>query len=292
MSTQRNSAATPAKPEFSQDEPQCLCGSCEYDSVREGQFGFFPVDGSPVPFRVVACRNCHLRRTAPRPGKHIAFIAAGAVDQHSEQEEGEMIVATSRYRLQKILSRFGGPPQAVLEIGCSTGPLVELLEQAGTANSVGVELHAPAVAGALRRGRRVLGQSLEACAFQDGSFDLVQAHHVLEHVPDLHSLLDEVLRLLKPGGRCFFTVPCHDTPLARSDDWSGWFPQEHFWHFTQDTLLPVLAQHGLGRFRTSRPMLTDFVVPDRLTDVPKKLARSLVREIGWGDTLEVWAEKL
>jgi SAM-dependent methyltransferase len=157
---------------------------------------------------------------------------------------------------------------------------------------VGVELHAPAVAGALRRGRRVFGQSLEACAFADGSFDLVHAHHVLEHVPDLHSMLDEVHRLLRPGGRCFFTVPSHDTPLARGDDWSGWFPQEHFWHFTRDTLLPVLTQHGLGRFHTSRPMLTDFVAARGWAEVPKTLARSLVREIGWGDTLEVWAEKI
>lgn len=271
--------------------PKCLCSSTEFSTLREGSFGFFPVEGRPVPFKVLTCRRCGLCVTSPPPGRHIAFLSTQQ-RTHIEQDEGEMLLDTSRYRLAKILSKLSGPPRAALEIGCSTGPLVEMLSKAGAVESVGVELHQPAVNGALRRGRNVRGQSLHDCQFQDAHFDLIQAHHVLEHVPDLHGLLAELTRVLQPGGLCYFTVPCHATLLARSDDWSGWFPQEHFWHFTRETLLPILTSHGLIPCGTSRPMLTDFVIQPSVAGAAKRLARAAVRELGWGDTLEVWARRL
>ena len=273
------------------DAPRCLCGSRDFSLVRTGSFNFFPVDGKPVPFSVLTCRQCHLCVTSPRPGKHIAFLSDDSKRERPVETDSDMLAATSRYRLAKILSRVG-QPETVLEIGCSTGALVEMLSQAGVSQSVGVELHAPAVAGALARGRHVLGKSLQECAFPSDHFDFVHAHHVLEHVPDLHDLLREVRRVLRPGGACYFTVPCFASPLARDDDWSGWFPQEHFWHFERDTLLPILAQHGFGQFRTARPMLTDHSSASSVLGLAKKLARSMVRELQLGDSLEVWGVRI
>jgi SAM-dependent methyltransferase len=273
------------------ESPRCLCGTTDFGLVREGSFGFFPLDGKPVPFRVLSCLSCGLRVTDPRPGQHIAFKAAAHSSEEETMDDSPMLLGTSRYRLAKILERCGVPGSA-LEIGCSTGPLVEMLSQAGVAFSVGVELHRPAVEGALRRGRNVRGTSLQDCSFTDGQFDLVQAHHVLEHVPDLHELLAEVRRVTRIGGLVYFTVPCHDSPLARSDDWSGWFPQEHFWHFQRNTLLPVLVQNGFGQFKTARPLLTDFVKAEDALSTAKSLGRTVVRYLGLGDTLEVWAERL
>jgi SAM-dependent methyltransferase len=43
--------------------------------------------------------------------------------------------------------------------------------------------------------------------FGDASFDLIVAHHVLEHIARLDQTLDEVARVLKPAGRCFFSFP-------------------------------------------------------------------------------------
>jgi SAM-dependent methyltransferase len=44
--------------------------------------------------------------------------------------------------------------------------------------------------------------------FDDGSFDRAIAVHVLEHLPDLPSALDEVHRLLHPGARFGVVIPC------------------------------------------------------------------------------------
>jgi SAM-dependent methyltransferase len=55
-----------------------------------------------------------------------------------------------------------------------------------------------------------------ALPFADGSFDLVLSQAVLEHVPDPQRALDEMARVLRPGGRIHceiaFTQPLHAVP--------------------------------------------------------------------------------
>lgn len=59
---------------------------------------------------------------------------------------------------------------------------------------------AGAPGGALRADARAL-------PFADGSFDRVVAAEVLEHVPDDDPAIDELVRVLAPGGRLAVTVP-------------------------------------------------------------------------------------
>ncbi|MCP4435902.1 MAG: glycosyltransferase [Actinomycetia bacterium] len=55
-----------------------------------------------------------------------------------------------------------------------------------------------------------------ALPFADDSFDLVQSQAVLEHVPDPQRAVDEIVRILKPGGLAYFEVafmqPLHAVP--------------------------------------------------------------------------------
>ncbi len=52
--------------------------------------------------------------------------------------------------------------------------------------------------------------------FSDNSFDTLMATEVLEHCPDPHLVINEMKRVLKPGGLIFFTVPflwnLHEVP--------------------------------------------------------------------------------
>jgi SAM-dependent methyltransferase len=50
-------------------------------------------------------------------------------------------------------------------------------------------------------------ENLEALTYADASFDLVTNSEVLEHVADDHRALQEVHRVLRPGGWYIFTVP-------------------------------------------------------------------------------------
>lgn len=43
--------------------------------------------------------------------------------------------------------------------------------------------------------------------FEDNSFDIILCNHVLEHIPDDHKAMQELYRVMKPGGWGVFQVP-------------------------------------------------------------------------------------
>jgi SAM-dependent methyltransferase len=57
--------------------------------------------------------------------------------------------------------------------------------------------------------------------FSDNTFDVVNCTHLYEYLPDVQRTLDEILRVLKPGGVCYFaagnklilTEPHHQLPF-------------------------------------------------------------------------------
>lgn len=65
------------------------------------------------------------------------------------------------------------------------------------------------------------------------SFDAVIACDVLEHVPDDHSALSEVRRVLRPGGLAILTVPQRDPPAPTDEDSSIVSPEARERRFGQ-----------------------------------------------------------
>ncbi|MGH7290090.1 MAG: class I SAM-dependent methyltransferase, partial [Myxococcota bacterium] len=55
-------------------------------------------------------------------------------------------------------------------------------------------------------GQAVKGDALDL-PYGDGTFDFVIASEILEHVPQDEAAIDELVRVLKPGGRLAVTVP-------------------------------------------------------------------------------------
>jgi len=97
----------------------------------------------------------------------------------------------------------------VLDIGCSTGILTRHYAEF-FGEVVGVDIDDGAVDWArLNRGADNIsyriGDSMDL-PFPDGDFEIVTCTHIYEHVPDAQQMLDEIFRVLKPGGVCFFAA--------------------------------------------------------------------------------------
>lgn len=97
----------------------------------------------------------------------------------------------------------------VLEIGCSRGYFTQkLLNKARRA--YGVDVNAELVQSAKRHYPVVDFRTLDAndpLPFEDGMFDAVVMLEVYEHVDSRKKLIDEVARVLKPGGILILSTP-------------------------------------------------------------------------------------
>ena len=107
---------------------------------------------------------------------------------------------------------YQGPrPAAILDAGCGTGGMVQWLGRYG--HVAGVDIAEAALSRATTRGLQALTRgSVDALPFQDGSFDLVTSFDVLYHLEvksDLQAL-EEIHRVLRPGGVLLIRVPAHD----------------------------------------------------------------------------------
>jgi 2-polyprenyl-6-hydroxyphenyl methylase/3-demethylubiquinone-9 3-methyltransferase len=122
-------------------------------------------------------------------------------------------------RLRWFDRQIDWPGLKVLDLGCAGGFMAEALALRG-AHVTGIDPAAAAIdvarAHARESGLRI-GYDVgvgEAMSYDDASFDAVVCVDVLEHVADLHKVLSEVARVLRPGGMFLFDT-INRNPLAR-----------------------------------------------------------------------------
>lgn len=80
-------------------------------------------------------------------------------------------------------------------------------------------------------------------ALPDAGYDVVMAHHVLEHIPDDRRAMGELFRLLKPGGIALLSVPInptreetHENPaiVAPAARWAHFSAHDHVRYYGLD----------------------------------------------------------
>lgn len=134
-----------------------------------------------------------------------------------------------------------------LDVGCSAGFIVEAAHKAGF-DAYGIDVESWGVEYA----RRTLGLPnvrqgfIEQQDWPDGYFDVITAHEVIEHVPDLNAFVAALRRLLAPGGVLEVRTPDvgHWRVPRPLHHWKAVLPSEHLYYFDRRTLPRLLAQHG------------------------------------------------
>lgn len=91
---------------------------------------------------------------------------------------------------------------------------------------------------------------LQAIQAPDDHYDLLITEDVLEHVPEPQKALNEISRVLKPGGVHLFTVPYDPTsPTRIRAEWRNGAPHHHLtpaYHFDPVTKSPILVFTDFG----------------------------------------------
>jgi len=131
-----------------------------------------------------------------------------------------------RYLETEILPRYLTPQTTMLDIGCGTGVNLARLARLGLVGNryVGLDL-TPAMLARARRRRAacratddatqphsvsLVRGDMQHLPFRNAAFDFVLSTWALEHVPAAAPVLQEALRVVRPGGR--FVLLCHSCP--------------------------------------------------------------------------------
>jgi SAM-dependent methyltransferase len=123
------------------------------------------------------------------------------------------------FRLACEERRRAGRPLDILDAGCGTGRLCQILQSLG--NVAGCDFHPLAVDATARRGIRPVQQcNLVTDDLGDAVFDFVTCHDVLVHraVTDEVAMLRNLHRALRPGGRLLLQVAAFNCLRGAHDD--------------------------------------------------------------------------
>lgn len=128
-----------------------------------------------------------------------------------------------------VLEWLGAQPgEYILDLGCGDGQLTLRIAETG-AHVLGVDASTAMVAAARERGVEAEQAKAEFLPFRDAIFDAVFSNAVLHWVRGQDAMLEQVHRVLKPGGRFVAEMGGHGNIAA-----------------IQVALTAVLERHGYG----------------------------------------------
>jgi SAM-dependent methyltransferase len=174
-----------------------------------------------------------------------------------DYEADERLLKASFLRKLQLVNKLTPQIGTLLDIGCAAGYFVELALSQGW-NAYGLEISRFAASKARRRGLRVVN-GVSPAVFQSGRFDVVTMWDVVEHLLDPTKSLQEVNRVLKPGGLLGLCTGRIDSLLAkllgrRSRIFN---PPQHLVFFSRESIQRVL---GLAGFRVIKVLADKKVV--------------------------------
>lgn len=182
-------------------------------------------------------------------------ILAGDYDDRAHDSAIWLQRYWQRRRYQHVTELIDGQGP-VLDVGCGSSRIIGALP----AGSVAVDILLRKLRYAQRFGRHLVQASGFHLPFADRSFSCVLCSEVIEHVPKDSPILDELVRVLRPGGRLVLGTPDYGNwqwvwiEKAYALAAPGGYAHEHIAHYTYRELMEIVPRRGLT-FETARYIL-------------------------------------
>ena len=195
-------------------------------------------------YSYVRCSGCGLVFLHPLPGRATLMEIYSGADERTvdptSDPTGEEGLFLERFRGELDRIEKLAPRGRILDIGSAWGFFLHVCRQRGW-DAWGVDPARVESEYARRRfGLPVVTGALADARFPSDSFDVVTLWHVLEHLPDPVIELNEIRRVLKPGGLLVISVP---TTRSLKDFDYGPVPL-HSWYFERTTLSALVEKTG------------------------------------------------
>jgi 2-polyprenyl-3-methyl-5-hydroxy-6-metoxy-1,4-benzoquinol methylase len=193
-------------------------------------------------FTIHHCNDCTLRFTFPIPDEqHIpAYYKSESYISHTDTNAGiinkiyHLIRKFSlKQKKQWIENATGLHAGNILDIGCGTGAFLHMMKQAGWITT-GLEPDEQARKIATVKYHISPLSSEELYHLPLHSFHAITLWHVLEHVHDLHTYLEQIHQLLHPQGKLFLAIPNYTSLDAEKykNYWAAYDVPRQLYHFS------------------------------------------------------------
>lgn len=205
-------------------------------------------------FTISQCHACGFRFTNPRPEAHTLgkYYESKAYISHSDTKEGLFSSVYQRVRKYtlgrkfKLVSKYHRSG-TILDIGCATGHFLNLMAQQGW-RTAGIEPDEKTRDRAISEFGLQVFPEAQLEAFEKASFDVITMWHVLEHVSELNKRVEQIKKILKPGGTLIIALPNCDAYDAKKYGafWAGYDLPRHLYHFTPTDVSLLFGNFGFG----------------------------------------------
>jgi len=234
-----------------------------------------------IHYRIARCNKCGLVRSDPIADS--SLLADLYTQSHFDYgDEVSSLRRTYGYYLS-ILERFGVNKDAMLEIGCGNGFFLEEALEQGYCKVQGVEPSEHAIANAAPHIRpHLVCNIMRGGLFADNTFDVVCLFQVFDHIPDPGAMLDECLRVLRPGGLVLCLNHNVQAVSARLlGERSPIIDLEHTYLYCPSTMMRIFRDHGF-RVKQVRSVYNNYTLRylARLLPLPSSVKQLLLKALG------------
>ena len=196
-------------------------------------------------FTIQQCKGCSLVfKYIPELNRHkIEELQAGLYTDEGQRSKVKKLYKMIKDRVG-ILKQYKADGR-LLEIGCATGAFLNEAKQQGF-DVVGIDASANYAKFTNNLGLDVRHGRLEDVAFQKEEFDVIALSHLLEHIENPLSFLEELKTYLKPDGILFVVVPNQESSTNKLLGYrhSTYQQPDHLFFFSKTSLNNYFEKAG------------------------------------------------
>ena len=274
------------------------CPICNSNNIQQ-QLSAKDYTVSQNIFSIWHCNACTARFTQDVPEQEAigAYYASENYISHSDTKKG---VINSLYHMVRkrtlsakrrlVVNETGITKGAILDIGCGTGAFLNTMKEADW-NITGLEPDTVARSKAAELYHIQPQEPGKLFELTPASFNAITMWHVLEHVHELHAYIKQIEKLLAPGGKAFIAVPNYTSKDAAiyAAHWAAYDVPRHLYHFSPQSMVTLLAQHGL-KLTAVKPMWFDSFYVSMLSEQYKNGKGNIIKAVfnGFMSNLTAW----
>lgn len=217
-------------------------------------------------FTIAECGSCTLRFTQDVPGMDSIAPYYKSEDYISHTNTSKGLINRLYHRVRKrtitvkrklVQQATGKEKGKLLDVGSGVGSFVNEMSLHQW-EALGLEPDADARKISQQLYGLELSDTTQFFQLPSGYFDAITLWHVLEHLHDLSSYIQQLKTILHEKGKIFIAVPNYTSKDAEiyGEYWAAYDVPRHLYHFSPRSMELLMEKHGL-RILEYRPMWYD-----------------------------------